>query len=659
MDTTVNPSTPSNVEDASRVSQHAPQRGRLIAVALVIFFAFYIGTRTSNLNVKAAWSGFSPIGYVYDKVHSENFEKDWPSGVGQFDKSIFMRLYPYMYESFGVPPEVLLPIVIGVHVLLLSLAYYFLARAMTEKAGHAEALVVVLLAVASGARDVNLARWGTPFFAGQFYATADILRIFAMVCALRGRVVIAGLLIGITFAVHPTMGIMGGVAVAAMFLVRPLQFNTKRFLLACACCMVVAVGWTFYTIDLSTVGSGIIGKNEWFHLTRLTNYHWYPVSLGVFDNFDGRLLGFVSVLALFVVYLPDTGSINVRRTLAGIGAALGMTLLGILISTTDVYPTLVKLCLVRASEVAVMLALTYPAIGLFRDMSSASLFRQVLAALILLSAFVHRGFDPLVTALLTGVVAWESYQRTQRSLKSCCLIGMVLMQVSLFVYLHYKGHAPGERGFLYVAVGVWLMSALYGLKHRFQVNSITLRGWGATVCLALLIGSSGYWVHQTKEPVSAEKYSYMDAQVWARNHTPIDSLFMTDPTICYGWRDFSRRSSFGNQREWAFCSWLYESDARLFEEGLQRLGELSVDPLSYPPNISGTDIMNDDVQRRYYETNDAWRRSMSQRYGITHYVLRKELTKGASSWPVVYENEHFTILEAPTVMATRPKDAQH
>lgn len=93
---------------------------------------------------------------------------------------------------------------------------------------------------------------------------------------------------------------------------------------------------------------------------------------------------------------------------------------------------------------------------------------------------------------------------------------------------------------------------------------------------------------------------YLAAQRWARANTVQDSLFMVDPTIYYGWRDFSQRSSFGNLREWLHTGWLYDSRADVYTEGVKRFGEFGIDIESYKrtrPSIDGYHRLSDDLRQ--------------------------------------------------------------
>jgi hypothetical protein len=139
---------------------------------------------------------------------------------------------------------------------------------------------------------------------------------------------------------------------------------------------------------------------------------------------------------------------------------------------------------------------------------------------------------------------------------------------------------------------------------------------------------------------------FKEVQLWAREHTPPDALFMVDPTIYYGWRDFSQRSSFGNLREWLHTAWLYDTRGDRFEDGRGRFAEfgIALDPyLDARPPLAGAARLGAAVQRRYYEAGDGWRRDLAVRRGIDYFVFIKSHMRSPTGLPVAYENAAFLV----------------
>ncbi len=157
------------------------------------------------------------------------------------------------------------------------------------------------------------------------------------------------------------------------------------------------------------------------------------------------------------------------------------------------------------------------------------------------------------------------------------------------------------------------------------------------------------------------------AQEWARQNTPKDALFFVDPTLYYGWRDYSRRPSFGNLREWLYLAWAYNSDYALCQEGMRRFGEFGFsfqDCFGYDTPSEGLHALSLRLRQRVYRPldsaldadayrlalarADADRLALARRYGIAYFVFRTrtECGRPATRLPVAYENGHFLILRA-------------
>jgi hypothetical protein len=182
--------------------------------------------------------------------------------------------------------------------------------------------------------------------------------------------------------------------------------------------------------------------------------------------------------------------------------------------------------------------------------------------------------------------------------------------------------------------------------------------WLAQGVLVAALGA-GAVLWQLDSPISpelrAEYRAYKAAQLWARDHAPPDALFMVDPVLFrteagYGWRDYSRRPSFGSVREWLYLSWHYTSDYALCKEGCRRVAEFGVDLPRYlgtrsPRDASGSLCYA--VWEYYnFKATDEWRLDLARRYNISYFVSRKLPGRPESRLPVVYENELFVIQAA-------------
>jgi hypothetical protein len=170
------------------------------------------------------------------------------------------------------------------------------------------------------------------------------------------------------------------------------------------------------------------------------------------------------------------------------------------------------------------------------------------------------------------------------------------------------------------------------------------------VVLCSLAGAVSFMTSQKNSQEAVQRVAaFKDVQLWARDHTQPTALFMVDPNIEYGWRDFSLRSSFGTPREWLYTWTATNNNFRAYEEGRRRFAEFGLrveDYFGRKPSLSGLSEMARDVKDRYYGLGDDWRRGLASRYGVDYFVVKNSLMKVQSNLPVAYHNDYYTVLSS-------------
>jgi hypothetical protein len=171
--------------------------------------------------------------------------------------------------------------------------------------------------------------------------------------------------------------------------------------------------------------------------------------------------------------------------------------------------------------------------------------------------------------------------------------------------------------------------------------------------IVYLLNKSDYvsWKNGTKDI----SISYLDAQIWAKNNTPKDSLFMPDPSHTYGWRDFSERSSFGNIREWTYTIIGYNSDYEILKKGLQRLKEfgievdkISEEDLKKDKSLLRGTKLTEEIRQAYYTMSDLRLKELCAKYQIDYVVFDKQFMKkerDRALFSPAFENKHYLILK--------------
>ena len=171
------------------------------------------------------------------------------------------------------------------------------------------------------------------------------------------------------------------------------------------------------------------------------------------------------------------------------------------------------------------------------------------------------------------------------------------------------------------------------------------------IIVLLFRGVDSSWNSHPKVP-KAEAQTYLDAQKWARDNTPQHALFMPDPAHTYGWKDYSRRASYGNIRDWTHSVIVYRSDALKFKEGIRRARRLGVDPELYLARADATGKLSpgsveyakmyQDIRSAYYQMSGVDLLNLARDEGINYFVFELKYTNLLKLKPV-YQNAGFAI----------------
>jgi hypothetical protein len=628
------------------------------AVLLGIVCVAVWWSNTYELNAALAMRGFSPVAWVYQTMHPGDFVLDFPGGLANYRLSAFMHVYLAAYRV-GISPEALLPYVVGLEIVFLGYALFALSRVLVADAPPIIAALVIIFAIASTARDVNLANFPEPFILGLYYNVANALRILGIVMILKNRPLPAAMLFAGSFATHPAMALSGMVCGGVMLLTRPSELLSQKYLAAAGAFVLLAGGWLGTQFGSATISSSGIPLPDWMEMTRLLNAHWYTPHLGLFTVHPGAVfLPFLSFLLLLLFYFPGGAAGNevTRKVAAGLLALLGLVVAGIGVALWVPVPFLIKLALHRSNDLVLVIGLPYVLAGLWRDLTAGPWWRPAVAATVLLSPWFARPYPLLVSVVLVSPAWLRVIQRRPASVADRVISGLVVCVVLLVAvylaagvstHLSPRSFFGAKRSLLLFALFILVLT----LVARWRGHQ-----WAQGLALVAVMVLALSWLTDKVEgrDVTRER-DYLQAQEWAREYTPSSALFMTDPTIFYGWRDYSRRSSFGNLREWLHFSWLYDTSFEAFQEGMRRFGEFNIDLEPYLrtnavivlnsryTTIEGNLRLEESVRRRYYDAPDEWRTDLARRYRIDFFVFERRNVVKPTSLKVVYENEHFTI----------------
>lgn len=631
---------------------------QVFAWTALLGYCLFSGMKYSeDILLVQAFGGWSPMDWVGHQLLPDNFKADFPSGISAYRMSSFMQLYKSA-ARLGADLEALIPWVIQFEILFLGIGAAALFRVLVPRAPLVAMAVFAVLVVEGGARGMELARFGGAFYQGLYYNVADGLRLLGLAALFRGKLVLAALLLGLGFTVHPIMAGMACLFAIPFVLLVLRRFPFRRWLLAGVVFLIVAGAWVLFRMQSAEVASGGIPADTWMGLVRMFSYHWFPVDIGVFTRMHERyILPLLCLVSLAVLYLPRV----VQGRAECLGVAWGMAVLailscaGVLVSEFSSEPFLIKLALHRASDMLILVSLLIVVAGLAEEVLEGRFFESALGGALLLSPLVNMqvAFPVVATMALVAlhVVRARIGGETRRFLMALASLVVLLIAVSLYYFMGI----PNDLAYLgwpffWMTALVFLVAAAFRwCGDRAKMPLVITRSLlGFALLCAVLFFSVASVERKTLMPDERKEASsdYLAVQRWARANTPSDSLFLVDPTIYYGWRDFSQRSSFGNLREWLHTGWLYDSRATVYQEGLRRFGEFGIDIEPYKqirPSIDGYHRLSDDLRQVFYSKNKDWFQELSQRYGIGYLVLQKKFSTGELHFEKAFENSCFVV----------------
>ena len=628
----------------------------------LIFICFKVWTaHAPNVNWDIALSGFSPIDWVNHFNLPQNFARDFPQGSQSYNASLFMYMYRLADSIFGISPEKLISGVILFEMLFMGVASVVFFRALIPNALPVAAFVFAVLVVNSGARSMELAGFGGPFFWGLYYNFADGMRLIAVAMVLRRRFLTAALLFSLSVMTHPLIGGMGGIFALGCFVSARHGVERNKILVSSATFLLLAGGWWLYHLQNVDVVSAGIPPDIWIAFSKAFNFHFYPVDNGILTfDLERRLLPFLELLILAGFYVSRIQVTDQTRSgiLLGGGLLLMGTLAGLGISYWSNSPALIKLTLMRASDMLILVSLAVVVAGLLSAVEKGLFFQAAIASGLLFAPFMGPAL-PTLYFFFAIIFQLPLFRREEMTMNDK-IIGILLILFSIFLVIYYQlGFVHLVHQTVYLGhKDLWLLTLAVGggvlVADIFRRVAPILRQVILAVVVILVIPLTLRWAPTVNHGLDDKPLgvAYLNAQLWAKENTAPTALFMVDPTIYYGWRDFSQRSSFGNLREWLHTSWLYDSNKNNYEEGLRRTSEFGIFASDYvheSPPLDGFSKINKDIGDRFYSYDTDWFKRISEKYAIDYLVMKKERIKKGFLLPIAYQNNFFIVYRLSVV----------
>ena len=500
----------------------------------------------------------------------------------------------------------------------------------------------------------DIARWFHPFY-GNVYNFAYAAGFTTIAATLDRRMLLAGIAVGVAAAFHPIIGLFFGCAAGAVVLVRLRDYSFFGLLGGAVAALAVFAFWYMLAISGANISGGIDGA-LFTDLTRLMSSHWFPVSGGVFGNRAWETL--LPALALMLLLAatvrtsdPRTGTSD-RQILSAVALLAAVTLVGVVVSIASTNPLLIKLALHRASLIGLLLAAAIAVPRLLDMAARGPLLLALIAGGPLLVPYWRGHGVPLLAALvLVGGTVF--FLRSELSRLDRIVIA-VACAVAIVTVATLTATGNGWAVAIDTLSGLSLLrSPWFALAGVLTITARLLKA-PALIAAAMAVGV-WVWLPQVDamgDPQLRQRAAHLqEAQVWAKANTQPTDLFMLDPTMSYGWRQYSERPSFGILREWLYSGWLYDTDPAIMAEGLRRARLLGLDLSTYTEmaktdSTSAYDRLIADAARLFYARDAAALSATARENGVAFVVMDKaKASPSLPQLPVVYENPDFAILK--------------
>jgi hypothetical protein len=669
-----------------------------IAILIITITCIVTYYNTKDINLKIAYSGYGPQEYVVQKLHPENFKKDFTITTINYDKSLCMQIFPLMTKYFGINPSTTIYPFMFFQTLLFFLSIAFLTQTLFQN--RSVTILSVIIISVSNLAGLNLSRFGFGFSSyltfPLYYVYANAFRIIGLAYFLKNKYIHCAVFLALSMYCHITMGLFALAFISGYLIYRPSTIIKKPFIQALVVFLLLIIPHIIYIISNSNILSGTIPLDQWVKLTRIFCCHWYPITMKLFTKYaHNEFVPIIFSCLLFFTALryQDIKDEKNIKIISGIAFCFFISLLGIIFS--DIYPVpfLIKISLQRATAFITFFAFLYFIYYLYIKIKTGKFWNIFLSVFAILTLLFFRPGIPILALLILLYIDYKdgfigfykvSFDKKQKKIIFICLSFIVLL---VFIYVinivlnHNSYYFKEQYSLLWggankLSYKLTLFLILSGsiptvvifLLHRFTSSPINPVKTSISVCLICSLIVVGI-LERDKYIKRYKRYnrigsSYMEVQKWAKENTPIDALFMPEPYHSYGWRDFSQRSSFGNLREWGYCGIAYDSDYSRYNEGIKRIKDFNIDI----EKVSYEDIKNSKtfiygqtlasiIKKNYYEFNSKQLYVLCSKYGIDYFIMRKRYIKEElrKSFKISFENDIYIVFKSGRLKESEPR----
>lgn len=628
---------------------------------LSIILVYVIHTYFFHLDLLEATRGFSVLEWIVKARYQENFLLDYSGGSTGTASNIIYHIITYVSVHTNLEGILIQYILIFFEISVFFFGVFGCTKAINkllnfkfsflEKLTHSVFFFLILSA--SNILNANVFNFFLPYFHGPAYGFSLGLSLLSIGYFFEKKIILSHFFLILNFSIHPIFTIVTLIFIYLIiffdfFILKNSKFDHRIFICASVTILfILLIKKNFFHIENDQIGK--ISDKDYIEQVRLYSIHMFNFDL---EPWIKKIL-YYPFLSLYLIFILSTecikNTIIKKKIIFSTTIIFFLSLLGAALSKYSNNPFIIKLNLQRAGIIINLLFpffISYSILYFFKK-------REYFISANLISFLIISFFSKVLMIVQIPLMILFYFLNNKIS-KFRQLYFYIFIISFLIIFFFQKINFEIKYFFIYI---VLFLIVYFFLKFRL-IQYFFFKKNIFNCIYFLLIFLCFFWGLKFKSfSLNNKIYAkdYKEIQVWSRINTSKISLFMVDPRLSYGWREFSERSSIGTPTEWFHSSFFYNSNFRNFIDGRVRgldLG-INIEEFYNDKRFSGQrrkkDIDNLAVIN-FYNENLIYIKKFYKKYNVDYFVfIKKDLPAKLKILKPEFENNNFIIYSSRVI----------
>lgn len=642
--------------------------------------------KASNLKYGIAHLGYSFLDYYNSEVLVENYKHNFPNAIQTYNNSLYMRALLIFQQLTNINPLTVVKFSIIFQIFLYIIALLFLTNTIFGQ--QLSNYIIVLALLTTNIAGLNIAGFGSGYAYKPwdlYYIAANSLRIIGFAFFIRKNFLLSFIFLAFSFVSHPIMGLLMILFISSYILLNLKKyFFDKKFLIALLIFALLVLPYLYFVFRTPETEFSKIDFAEWSRVTRMFNYHWYPITNRIFSKNAANFL-FYPVLFIIISYILINNKVTLNNDFkniifSGIIFSILISIFSVFYSEFGTSQFIIKLALHRISGLATFFS-TIIYISFMLDLFNRNdnvykLLAMVCFILLLFFRSANYLTPIIIFFLYEFLISVNKKNNKFQKINNYLIKSFVYFYIFIFFFniiyfknditnplilllfrlgrfIHYPGLNFSVEGIrINLLLVLFISFAFSSIIFQHSIKKIYFQFLLIIVLFMTLFIRLEYVESLWKKHNYNKSYNYYKAQLWARVNTDKQAVFIPDfSNWRYGWRDFSQRSSFGNIREWLWMNIGYSHNLNYYFEGKKRAELFGVD--IYSPDFDNRnydtfnygEVLQRQVIEKYYNSDESFFNKLKEMYRIDYIVMAKRSMNVELNYNVAYENDYYIIYE--------------